>query len=150
MLALVARAQTPVSLFLNLASPDALFSTDTAEQKRLKQAGWKLNGAAAVWSEGAADRSALHRMVRDGRSGVERLFTGRAEEIESAKAAGFRDEGTIGFVALKQLRSDLVPVYRYRNGERSLWLIDQADRAWAEKAGWKLAGEDFWLLPAQK
>lgn len=142
--------ESNVALLLNLASPDSLFSTDVAEQKRLKEAGWKQNATARVWSTGAEDRSELHRLVRTKDGQVQRLFTGRADEIAAALAEGFVDEGVLGYVALRQTREDLVPVYRLKNGERHLWLIDSADRAWAEKAGWTWVGEDFWVLPAGK
>lgn len=139
-----------VALLLNLASPDSLFTTDDAERKRLTEAGWKQNAAARVWSAGAEDRSELHRMVRTKDGQVQRLFTGRADEIAAARAEGFVDEGVLGYVALRRTRDDLVPVYRLKNDGKFLWLIDSADRAWAEKAGWTWVGEDFWVLPAPK
>lgn len=145
-----AAQERKVALLLNLASPDSIFSTDVAEQKRLKEAGWKQNAAARVWSQGAEDRSELHRMVRTKGGQVQRLFTGRADEIAAARADGFVDEGVLGYVALRRTREELVPVYRLKNGEKFLWLIDSADRAWAEKAGWTWVGEDFWVLPAPR
>lgn len=139
-----------LQLLLNLASPDAIFSGDVAEQKRLKENGWKQNGEMRVWSAGAEDRSELHRMVRLKGGPAQRLFTGRADEAAAAREAGFTEEGVLGYVALRKTRDDLVPVYRLKNGERFLWLLDPSDRAWAEKAGWTWVGEDFWVLPAGK
>lgn len=143
-----AAQERKVALLLNLASPDSIFSTDVAEQKRLKEAGWKQNAAARVWATGAEDRSELHRMVRMKDGQVQRLFTGRADEIAAALADGFVDEGVLGYIALRQTRHDLVPVYRLKNGGKFIWLIDPADRPWAEKAGWTWVGEDFWVLRA--
>ncbi|MBA4138610.1 MAG: hypothetical protein C0518_14995 [Opitutus sp.] len=150
MFAPFAQADHPLWVLIDPASGDSVFSTDAEEKKRLVAGHWKVNAEVRIWSEGAADRSELHRLVRVANDRSSRLVSARADEIATAKRAGFVDEGALGFVALKELNDSLVPVRRFKNGDRFLWLIDEADRAWAENSGWQLVGEDFWVMPAGK
>ncbi|HLP24205.1 MAG TPA: hypothetical protein VK477_00910, partial [Acidobacteriota bacterium] len=143
-------AATRAWLMLNPAAEDTLLVTDPAEQQRLEKGGWRTDAVLGLFSEGDAGRSALQRLFKQGKGKSYRLLSGRADEVMRAKESGFQLEGTMGFVALTQTQPELVPVKRFQKDDRLLWLSGDQNQTWAEKAGWKLVGDDFWVLPDGK
>lgn len=143
-------AATRAWLMLNPAAEDSLLVTDPAEQQRLEKGGWETDAVFGLFSEGDARRSALQRLFKQEKGNSYRLLSGRADEVEAAKRSGFQLEGAMGFVALTQTAPELVPVKRFKKGERLLWIAGAQNQAWAKEAGWQLVGDDFWVLPDGK
>lgn len=146
--ALTVQAQhTRTWLMLNVTTQESVFSTDPKEQAHLAKEGWKTNGEAALLSANQPNTAAMQRLFKVSDKGVDRIFAISAEEATAATKSGYVNEGTLGQASTVQSAPTMVPVYRFTKDARNLWLIDPADQAWAEKAGWKLKGVAFWLWP---
>ena len=134
-------------LMLNPSSQETFFVTDPAEQSRLSKTGWRINGTALLLTTAQPDSVGMERLVKGAAFGADRIFAISPAQAAVAVKAGYTSEGVLGQAAATQLTPRLVPVYRFIKDSRNLWLIDLADRPWAEKSGWKLNGVAFWLWP---
>ena len=145
--ATLAQAQQTVQtwLMLNQNSQETFFVTDPAEQVRLTRAGWKVNGTAYLMAKAQPNTSAMQRLVKGSSHGTDRIFAITTEQSIAAVKAGYTSEGVLGQAAATPLTPALIPVYHFVKDSMNLWLIDKADQAWAEKAGWTLKGVAFWL-----
>lgn len=133
---------------LNVGAQESVFVTDSKEQAHLAKEGWKTNGEAVLLSVSQPDTGAMQRLFKASPGkGVDRIFAITAEEAAGAMKAGYVNEGILGYAATTQSAPAMVPVYRFTKDSKNLWLVDTADKAWAEKAGWKLKGVAFWLWP---
>jgi hypothetical protein len=139
--------QTRTWLMLNLTSQESFFVTDPAERASLTAAGWKTNGEGCLLATAQAESAPLQRLVKSTDKGVDRVFAISPEQLSAATKDGYVNEGTLGEVSPKRQNATMIPVYHFTQDARNLWLIDKADRAWAEKAGWKFKGVAFWLWP---
>jgi hypothetical protein len=132
-----------------LISPDfkdSIMSTDTQEKDSLAKAGWKLNAAVLLQSSPDDGLVALHRLVRSGPVATDRYLEAGEAKVAAHKKDGFADEGIIGFVSAEE-KPGLVPMLRFTNDGRNIWVVDEKHRAEAVKNGWKAAGVSFWLWP---
>jgi len=148
-LPLAAPAQVTQSwLMLHKEMQDTMIVIDPAERAKLEQAGWTLNGTLVFVPDNEPGGAALHRMAQYNRVNGGRIFTARTGEIKAAINLGYTDEGKLGLVGLKQLKPGMLPVQRYRKGERYIWLVDKSVQPWAEENGWRPDVISFWVLPA--
>jgi len=147
--AAVVHAQQTVQtwLLLNPTSQETFFVTDPAEQARLTQAGWKVNGTGGLLSAALPQTTSMQRLVKGTAEGVDRIFAISPEQSAAAIKAGYTLEGALGFVAPTRILPNLLPVYHFTKGARNLWLMNKADLAWAAKNGWKSTGPAFWIWP---
>ena len=147
-LPLAAPAQVTQSwLMLHKDMQDTMIVIDPAERAKLEQAGWTLNGTLVFVPENEPGGAALHRMAQYNKVNGGRIFTARSGEIKAAINLGYTDEGKLGLVGLKQLSPGMLPVQRYRKGERYIWLLDKSVQLWAEQNGWRADVISFWVLP---
>ncbi len=146
----VAAAQeqkTATWLMVNVQAQEALFVTDPNERTHLAADGWKISAEANLLSNAQPQTVAVRRFSKTSVTVVDRFFAVDDDQSATLKRAGYVEEGTLGQVALTQLSPDMLPVYHYVRDTRNLWLIDPADRTWAEKNGWKPKGVAFWVWP---
>jgi hypothetical protein len=147
-LPLAATAQVTQSwLMLHKEMQDTMIVIDAAERAKLEQAGWTLNGTLGFVPDNEPGGVALHRMAQYNKVNGGRIFTARSGEIKAAINLGYTDEGKLGLVGLKQLSPGMVPVQRYRKGERYIWLVDKSVQPWAEENGWRPDVISFWVRP---
>lgn len=147
-LPLAATAQVTQSwLMLHKEMQDTMIVIDVAERAKLEQAGWTLNGTLGFVPDNEPGGVALHRMAQYNKVNGGRIFTARSGEIKAAINLGYTDEGKLGLVGLKQLSPGMVPVQRYRKGERYIWLVDKSVQPWAEENGWRPDVISFWVRP---
>ncbi len=147
-LPLAATAQVTQSwLMLHKAAQDTMIVIDPAERAKLEETGWTLNGTLVFVPENEPGAVALHRMAQYNKVNGGRIFTARPGEIKAANNLGYTDEGKLGLVGLKQLTPAMLPVQRYRKGERYIWLVDKSAQPWAEENGWRPDVISFWVLP---
>lgn len=131
---------------LVMQNPDAaqsIISTSKTEKDHLVQAGWKLNGAGVLSTEGGADKAQLFRMVRMTPNVARRLAIGSAEVAANIKE-GYASEGPMGYVWMKE-RPGAVAVHRFSKGDRLIWVSGNDEQYWADHNGWKREPGTFWL-----
>lgn len=147
--AVLARAQQSVQtwLMIHQTSGESFFVTDPIEYTRLTQGGWESDGTGVMLSSALLDAAGMQRLVKGSPEGNDRIFAITPEQVAAAEQAGYHSEGVMGFVSPTNLNPSMVPVYHFTKDSRNLWMINQAGRPAAEKAGWKLQGVAFWLWP---
>ena len=142
-----AQQTAKVWLMLSEVSQETCFVGDPAEQSRLINSGWRINGEGSLLIKPQATTVGMQRWVKGFDNGNDRIFATNAEQAAIAKKSGYSLEGVMGQVALTQLTPRMIPVYRFVREWRSLWLVDKADQSWAERNGWKAKGIAFWIWP---
>lgn len=143
----IALADTQAWLLLSHDLRETLVSTDPKEKAHVMEGGWKLNGAARLADEKQPGALPLHRMSRASKDGNDRYLEFDGKKVAALVKDGFIDEGVMGYVSPKE-QPGLIPVYRFKNGDNNLWLVDLKDQPAVEKSGWKLDGPAFWAWPA--
>lgn len=136
---------TKAWLMVNTTVQESIFVTDPKERAHLEKQGWKTSAAVGLYSQSQDGVLAMHRFSKAGSAGADRIFAVTDERVQAARQAGYTDEGTLGYASATQLPLASVPVYHYTKGDRNLWLIEEHDRAWAAKQGWKQQGVAFWV-----
>lgn len=144
-LASSASAQGRGWLLFNPKDVDAVLVSDPVEKDHLQLGPWQIDGHFRYLPPATAGALALHRLARPATFGTDRMFSTNLDEVHSLVSARYADEGVVGFVAVKAGPPSLIPVFRYRKGDRSLWLMGEAGRKWAETAGWKTDAPAFWV-----
>ncbi|HVU15997.1 MAG TPA: hypothetical protein VHD32_03690 [Candidatus Didemnitutus sp.] len=147
LLPLTAAAQAKGWLVFDAKSEDAVMISDPGEKNRLLDGPWQIDGQFRYLDPGVVGAKALHRLARAGANRTERVMATNPDEVQACVAAGYVDEGVLGFVLPGPGAAPRLPVYRYRKGERSLWLMGDEGRKWAEAGGWKTDGPAFWVDP---
>ena len=147
--AVAAAGEVQAWLVLNPNLPETLMSTDVLEKNGLVRGGWHVSGTGVLQSEGGADMGQLYRMFRpEAKGGVVRMLVATSDEVNANLKAGYITEGALGYVSLKAAPGR-VAVYRFSKAGKFIWLISEADQAWATKAGWTRDKAVFWLGPNQ-
>ena len=145
--ALASAADIQGWLVLNPNLPETVMSTDVMEKNRLVKGGWHVSGTGVLHTDAAADTDQLYRMFRAvPKGGVVRMLAVSKADMNAAVRDGYITEGALGYVPLKA-GPGRTAVYRFTKGDNLLWLISDADQAWALKAGWKRDKAVFWLWP---
>jgi hypothetical protein len=147
--ALIASAlatQVPAWLLLSPLGDDSVMTIAEHEKDVLTAAGWKGEGAGAVRDDANPGFALLHRLIRTGPDGVERMLDSDADHVAELLKDGFTEEGLLGFVAAES-EEGRIPVVQFSKHEKRLWLVDEASQKAAEENHWRRQGVQFWLLP---
>jgi hypothetical protein len=136
-------------LLLSPDAEDSVMSLAVNEKDALLKAGWTVEAAGAVQPELIPQSALLHRMIRTGPNGIERMLESDAAKVEAWKKAGFVEEGQLGYVSAAKV-DDGIAVIQFMRGEKRLWLAREPSAKTAEAKGWKRQGPQFWLWPAPK
>lgn len=145
--ALVARADVvPGWLLISPDLRESLVVSNPEEKGNLEKAGWKLEAAAGLKTDGEG-AAPLHRLLRVTKTGSDRLLETDVTRLPVWQKAGFKDEGVVGYVADSEAPGRAT-VIQYAKGDHKLWLVTAETQATAEKAGWKKQGVHFWFFAA--
>ena len=142
-------APAPAWLLLSPDTEDSVMTLGLLEKDTLVKAGWTVEAAGSVKEELVPQSALLHRMIRSGPNGIDRMLESDAAKVESWKKAGFVEEGQLGYVSGAKV-DDGIAVIQFTRGEKRLWLVRDASFTNAEAKGWKRQGLQFWLWPAPK
>jgi hypothetical protein len=142
-------APTPAWLLLAPDAADSLMTLGKDEKDALLKAGWTLEAAGEVKADQVPNSALLHRMIRSGSNGLERMFESDPAKWEDWKKAGFTEEGQLGFVSAVKIK-DGIPVIQLSQDEKRRWVAREESAKALEAKGWKRQGTQFWIWPVSK
>ena len=138
---------SPAWLLVNPVYDDSVMTLSPVEKDVLVKAKWTIEAEGIVQTEPAQGSALLHRMLRSGPKGTDRMLESDLKSVENWKTVGFVEEGVLGFVAAAD-GPNRVPIVQLTRGEKRLWLVKASSQKAAEEKGWKVQGVQFWLWPA--
>lgn len=134
-------------LVLNPVLPETLMSTDVLEKNSLVRGGWHVSGTGVLHTDATADTGQLYRQFHPvPTGGVLRMLVATPDEVSANLKAGYVTEGALGYVPMKAAPG-CSAVYRFSKEGKFIWLMSDADQAWATKNGWTRDKAVFWLWP---
>jgi hypothetical protein len=139
-------AEAPAWLLLSPVGDDSVMTVAENEKEILTKAGWKIEAAGMVLDDASPGFALLHRLIRTGPEGVERMLESDGAHVPELQKGGFVEEGLLGFVAAAS-EDGRIPVVQFSKGNKRLWLVDEASQKAAEDNHWQRQGVQFWLLP---
>lgn len=142
-------APTPIWLLLSPNADDSLMTLGENEKASLVKDGWTVEAAGEVKEEQVPNSALLHRMIRSGPKGLDRMLESDGAKWEDWKKAGFVEEGQLGFVSAVKVK-DGIPVIQFTHDDKRLWVTQPASAKALEAKGWKRQGTQFWIWPVSK
>jgi hypothetical protein len=147
--AAMARAEMkPAWVMLSADGDDSVMTVGANEKDALVKAGWSIEAEGSVHEEAVEGSALLHRMIHTTPQGIERMLESDPAAVEKWKAAGYVEEGLLGYV-IGADASDRIAVTQFTRGPKRLWLTKASSMKTAEDKGWKKQGVQFWIWAAE-